>query len=92
MNINTNLLYERAQHEGIPFFRWYKWVEETLSREVFKIIFHKKAEKKEDKKSKKRSLKDKILRRKPKDKTAEDRARQKSKVLAAIKKKVKTDT
>lgn len=48
MNVNTNLLYERALHEGIPFFRWYKWVEETLNREVFKIIFHKKAEKKVD--------------------------------------------
>jgi len=32
--INQNSLYERATSENIPFFKWHKWIDDTLNKEV----------------------------------------------------------
>lgn len=37
--INQNTLYEKAIAEGIPFFKWYSWIENTINKEVLQIIF-----------------------------------------------------
>jgi hypothetical protein len=31
-------LYEKALQEGIPFFQWNKWLEETLNKEFLRQI------------------------------------------------------
>jgi hypothetical protein len=38
-DMKEDLLYERANKEGIPFFLWFKWLETTLNREVLKVVF-----------------------------------------------------
>lgn len=31
-------LYEKALKEGIPFFQWHKWLEDTFNKEFLKFI------------------------------------------------------
>lgn len=41
--INKDTLYEKALKEGVPFFKWYEWIENTINKEVLtKIIKDKK--------------------------------------------------
>lgn len=33
-------LYEKANKEGIQFFQWHKWLEETLNKEFLRQMIH----------------------------------------------------
>lgn len=34
-HLNTDMLYDKALTNAIPFFEWYSWIESTIQKEVF---------------------------------------------------------
>lgn len=33
-------LYEKVQREGVQFFQWHRWLEETLNKEFLRQMIH----------------------------------------------------
>ena len=39
--LDEDKLYEKLQKESIPFFRWSKWLESILQREIITMLISK---------------------------------------------------
>lgn len=36
--VNPKELYKRANEKAVPFFKWQKWIEETINKEVMRVV------------------------------------------------------
>lgn len=41
--VKDDALFEKATLEGVPFYKWNVWIEQTLNKEVLTQLFNEKA-------------------------------------------------